>query len=444
MSRWEELIKTEGEVVRDDGDAAENLKNAARRISGTYSLPYQAHACPEPMNCTAHVREDSCEIWAPTQAQGIAQSVAANICGLDLDRVQVHTTYLGGGFGRRGLSDFVGEAVHISKIVKAPVKLLWTREEDMRNDFYRPASHNVLHASLDEKGLPEAWIHRAVGSVEFEALMAEAGPAFLPDWLPRKFKIWTGNTVAGLILRAQGSEDAMGGSATMAYKIPNIRVEHIRDTPGVPVGFWRSVADSRNCFVVESFVDEIAAFSGMDPVALRLELLKEMPRYSNVLQIAASKSGWGQPAAAGVFQGVALHAFHQTPVAIVADVSVNQDGRVNVHRVVCAVDCGTVINPKIVEAQLVGGVVFGLTATLKSSITVEKGQVQETNFDSFPLLRIDEMPQVEVHIVDSTQPPSGIGEVGVPPISPAVTNAIFAATGKRIRSLPVNDQQLAG
>ena len=443
MSRWESLIQSEGEVVRDDGDAVGNLKSASRRLSGTYSLPYQAHACPEPMNCTADVKADRCEIWAPTQAQGVAQDVAANICNLSLDNVKVHTTYLGGGFGRRGLSDFVGEAVQISKTVNAPVKLIWTREEDMRNDFYRPASHNILHASLDDDGLPLAWIHRAVGSVEFEALMGEAGPAFLPAWLPRGFKNWTGNTIARLILKAQGSEDAMGGSATMVYGIPHIRVEHIKDNPGVPVGFWRSVADSRNGFVVESFMDEIADASGLDPVDLRMRLLKDAPRHRRVVQLAAEKSGWGRPNSSGIFQGIALHAFHDTPVAMVSDVSVDSDGRINVHRVVCAVDCGTVINPRIVEAQLIGGVVFGLTATLKGSITVEKGRVQQTNFDEFPLLRMDEMPKVEVYTADSNRPPTGIGEVGVPPVSPAVTNAVFSATGKRIRSLPVNRIELS-
>jgi CO/xanthine dehydrogenase Mo-binding subunit len=444
MSRWEEMVQGEGKAARDDGDAAGVLDSAAGKISATYSLPYQAHACPEPMNCTAHVRRDSCDIWAPTQAQGVAQDVGANVCGLDLDRVNVHTTYLGGGFGRRGLSDFVSEAVRISKAVDAPVKLVWTREEDMRNDFFRPASHNFLRAGLDENGLPVAWIHRAVGSVEFEALMAEAGPAILPAWLPRPIKNWAGHTVASLILRARGSEDAMGGAATMVYQIPNVRIEHIKDRPGVPVGFWRSVADSRNAFVVESFMDEIAVASGLDPVQLRLKLLTEFPRESRVLQLAADKSGWGKSSVGDVFQGVALHTFHHTPVAMVAEVSVGEDGKVKVHRVVCAVDCGTVINPKIVEAQLISGVVFGLTATLKSSVTVEKGQVQEANFDGFPLLRMNEMPAVEVYIADSRRPPSGIGEVGVPPISPAVTNAIFAATGKRVRRLPVERNFLAG
>ena len=438
MSRWADLIKTEGKVVRSDGDAGAVLEKPSKKISAVYNLPYQAHACPEPMNCTAHVRRDSCEIWAPTQFQGVAQDVAASICGLGLDQVHVHTTYLGGGFGRRGVSDFVAEAVQISKAVNAPVKLLWTREEDMRNDFYRPASLNILHASLDENGLPVAWTHRAVGSMEFAGLMSEAGPAFLPAWLPRGVKNWAGKIAAGLILRLKGPEDAMGGSATMAYQIPNVRVEHINDSPGVPVGFWRSVADSRNGFVVESFMDEIAAASRLDPVELRLKLLQDSPRLGNVLKMVAEKSGWGQTRPAGIFQGIALHAFHGTPVAMVAEISVADNGGVSVQRVVCAVDCGTVINPKMVKAQMAGGIVFGLTATLKSAVTIKGGQIQQTNFDGFPLLRMDEMPQVEVYIADSQQPPTGIGEVGVPAIAPAVANAIFAATGKRIRSLPVN------
>jgi len=443
-SHWGELIQTKGEMVRDDGNVSKAMKKGLKKVSAVYTLPYQAHACPEPMNCTAHVRKGSCEIWVPTQAQGVAQDIAAGICGLSLDKVQVHTTYLGGGFGRRGVSDFVAEAVQISRAVKAPVKLLWTREEDMRNDRYRPASYNILEAGLDRNGLPKALIHRAVGSSEIDGIIKEAAPAFLPGWLPRGIKNAAGKIAAGFITRAQSAEDAMGGSATMAYNIENIRIEHIKDNPGMPVGAWRSVAYSRNGFVVESFMDEIAKAGHKDPIELRLQLLNEAPRHRHVLKLAAEKSGWGKSRPAGVYQGVALQEFHDTPAAMVADISVADNGRVKVHRVVCAVDCGTVINPKIVEAQLVGGVIFGLTATLKGSITVEKGRVQQSNFDEFPLLRIDEAPQVDVYIADSKNPPSGIGEVGVPPIAPAVTNAIFAATGKRIRSLPVDPADLGG
>jgi isoquinoline 1-oxidoreductase subunit beta len=444
MARWEEMINTEGKVVRKDGDVSKGLKKAARKLSAAYVLPYQAHACPEPMNCTAHVRKDSCEVWVPTQAQGVAQDIAANICGLSLDKVKVHTTYLGGGFGRRGVSDFVAEAVQISKAVNAPVKLLWTREEDMRNDHYRPASYNILEAGLDQNGLPTAWIHRAIGSSEIEGIITEAAPAVLPAWLPRSIKNTAGKIAGVLISRGKSAEDAMGGSATMTYGIANIRIEHIKDNPGIPFGAWRSVAYSRNGFVVESFMDEIAVASGIDPIKLRMQLLKDAPRYRNVLRIASEKSGWGKSKSSGIFQGVALQAFHNTPVAMVADISVAQDGQVTVHRVVCAVDCGIVINPKIVKAQLIGGVIFGLTATLKSYITVDKGRVQQGNFDEFPLLRMDEVPNVDVYIAESEEPPSGIGEVGVPPIAPAVTNAIFAATGKRIRSLPADYDQLAG
>lgn len=444
MSRWTELIETEGKVARDDGDASGAMEKAAEKVSAVYTLPYQAHACPEPMNCTAHVREDSCEIWVPTQAQGVAQDIAADICGLNLDNVKVHTTYLGGGFGRRGVSDFVAEAVQISQAVNAPVKLLWTREEDMFNDRFRPASYNILEAGLDQNGLPTAWIHRAVGSAEIEGIIAEGAPAFLPAWLPRGIKNTAAKVAASLILRARSAEDAMGGSATMAYDIKNIRIEHVKDNPGVPFGAWRSVAYSRNGFVVESFMDEIAAASGKDPIELRLQLLKNAPRHRQVLKIAAEKSGWGKQASTGVYQGVALQAFHNTPAAMVADISVGADGQVAVHRVVCVVDCGTVINPKIVEAQLIGGIIFGLTATLKSSITVEKGRVRQINFDEFPILRMDEVPKVDVHTIESAEPPSGIGEVGVPPVAPAVTNAIFAATGNRVRSLPVDHGQLVG
>lgn len=443
ISRWSQLIKTEGKVARNDGDASEAMEKASRKISAVYILPYQAHACPEPMNCTAHVHKNSCEMWVPTQAQGIAQDIAADICGLSLDKVLVHTTYLGGGFGRRGVSDFVAEAVQISKAVNAPVKLLWTREEDMRNDRYRPASYNILEAGLNQNGLPTAWFHRAVGSSEIDEIVTEAAPAFLPAWLPRRIKNTAGKIAASFILRAKSPEDAMGGSATMVYAIENVRIEHVKDNPGVPFGAWRSVAYSRNGFVVESFMDEIAAASSMDPIELRMQLLKDAPRHRNVLKVAAEKSEWGKLKSATISQGVALQEYHNTPVAMVADISVADDGQVNVHRVVCAVDCGTVINPKIVEAQLVGGIVFGLTATLKSSITVEKGRVQQNNFDEFSLLRMDEVPKVDVYVTKTKEPPSGIGEVGVPPIAPAVTNAIFAATGKRVRSIPVDYDEIA-
>ena len=444
MARWKELKNTEGEVVRMDGDVSKVMKKASRKISASYFVPYQAHACPEPMNCTAQVRGHSCEIWAPTQAQGVAQDIAANICGLSLDKVNVHTTYLGGGFGRRGVSDFVAEAVQISKAVSAPVKLLWTREEDIRNDFYRPASFNILEAGLDQNGLPTAWIHKAIGSSEIDGIITDAAPAFLPAWLPRMIKNAAAKIAAGVILRGISAEDAMGGSATMKYGIENIRIEHIKDNPGIPFGAWRSVAYSRNGFVVESFMDEIAAASGIDPIELRMQLLKDAPRHRNVLEIAAKKSGWGKAQSSGIFQGVALQAFHNTPTAMVADVSVADDGQVTVLRVVCAVDCGIVINPKIVQAQLIGGIIFGLTATMKSFISVEKGRVQQSNFDDFQLLRMDEVPKVDVYIAKSKEPPTGIGEVGVPPIAPAVTNAIFAATGKRVRSLPVAYDKLAG
>ena len=444
MSRWAKLIKTEGKEVRVDGDAVSAMKNSTKRLRAVYTLPYQAHACPEPMNCTANVRKSSCEIWVPTQAQGIAQDIAADICGLSLDKVQVHTTYLGGGFGRRGVSDFVAEAVQISKAVKSPVKLLWTREEDMRNDRYRPASYNILEAGLNQKGLPTAWIHRAIGSSEIDGIIKEAAPAFLPAWLPRGIKNSAGKIAASLILRAISAEDAMGGSATMPYDIANVRIEHIKNNPGVPFGAWRSVAYSRNGFVVESFLDEIAVASKMDPVELRMQLLKDAPRYRNVLRLAAKESGWRKSKSTGVFQGIALQAFHDTPAAMVADISVADNGGITVHRVVCAVDCGTVINPKIVESQITSGIVFGLTATLKSSITVEKGRVQQSNFDEFPILRMDEAPKIDVFIAKSKQPPTGIGEVGVPPIAPAVTNAIFAATGRRVRSLPVDRDFLVG
>ena len=443
MAHYAGKIQEDGVCVRKDGDAEEAMKRADRRIQAVYELPYQAHACPEPMNCTAYVLPDRCEVWAPTQAQEPAREVAARITGLPLRAVQVHTPFVGGGFGRRYMPDFVAEAVRLSKAVKAPVKVIWSREEDMRNDHYRPAFYNWMEAGLDRDGYPVAWIHKAVGQSETDPIIESAGPSVFPQWLPPFLKYPLAGLILPFVKRSMGPKGAMSGSADMAYGIEHVRIEYVQADAPVPVGPWRSVADSRNAFVKESFMDEIAAVSGKDPVDLRLRLLKEAPKHRAVLEQAATKAGWGKRRPDGVFQGVAIHAFHGTPVAMVADVSVEKAGRVRVHRVTCAVDCGTAVNPKMVRAQIVGGVVFGLTATLKSELHIQEGRVREGNFHDFPILRMDEAPRVEVHIVKSAAPPNGVGEVGVPPVAPAVTNALFQATGKRIRRLPVNPVELA-
>ena len=442
MKSWAERIKDGGKDVRDDGEFEKAFAGASKKIEAYYELPYQYHACPEPMNCTADVRKDGCDVWAPTQAQEVARETAVRITGLNPDSVRVHTPFMGGGFGRRGASDYVEEAVTVSKAVKSPVKVVWTREEDVRSDWFRPAFYNFVQAGLDDKGMPVAWLHRGIGPAQMAETIRQAAPCIVPQWLPRPIKYAAAGVAAKVVSHFTVPEETMSGSATMAYDIENIRVEYIEDDPGVQVGAWRSVGNSRNAFVVESFMDEIAAASGKDPLELRLALLKNALKRKGVLELAADKAGWGKPLPDGIHRGLAVHQFHDTPAAMIAEISVDDRGNVRVRRIVAAVDCGTVINPRLVEAQMIGGVAFGLSATLKSRITIKDGRVEQSNFHDFPILRMDEMPKVEVHIVKSSAHPTGIGEVPVPPVAPAVTNAIFAATGKRIRKIPVDPVEI--
>jgi len=401
-----------GAVARHDGDPDGTLGSAPAKVDATYDLPFLAHATMEPMNCTAHVRPDGVDIWAPTQFQTGAQGLGAKIGGVTPDKVNVHTTYLGGGFGRRFELDFIQEALETSKAVGAPVKVIWSREDDIRNAQYRPACRHVLRAGLDGAGRPVAWTHRIVA----------------PSILARVFPDTVKN---GL------DEEAVEGGVGMPYTIPNVHVDYLLTDTGIPVGFWRSVNNSYNAFVVESFIDELAHAAKQDPYKYRRDLLGRSPRHLGVLNLAASKAGWGTPLPAGRSRGIAVYKSFESYVAEVAEVSVASDGAVKVHRVVCAVDCGPVVNPDTVEAQMQGGIVYGLTAALYGEITIEGGRVQQSNFNDYPMLRLADMPQVEVHIVPSTDSQGGVGEPGTPPIAPAVCNAIFAATGKRIRKLPI-------
>ena len=405
------LAQQPGAVARREGDGAAGLARGARRIEAVYETPFLNHATMEPMNCTAHVRAEACEVWAPTQSQAGSQQRAMRITGLPREKVLVHTTMLGGGFGRRGETDYVGDAVETSKAVGAPVKVIWSREDDMQHGYYRPYTYNVLQAALDAQGHAVAWTHRLVST----GLLAQRG-APLANGIDRT---------------------AVEGAANMPYGVPDLQVEYHHRDMGVPVGFWRSVGASHNAFVVESFVDELAAAAAKDPLEYRRALLARSPRHRAVLELAAQKAGWGTPPAAGRHRGIAVAFSYGSYAAEVAEVSVGPDGRVRVHRVVCAIDCGVVANPDQVRAQMEGGIVYGLTAALYGEITIDRGRVQQSNFHDYPMLRIDEMPEIEVHIVESGEAPGGAGEPGTPPIAPAVTNAIFAATGTRVRSLPI-------
>ena len=362
------------------------------------------------MNCTAHVRADGCDVWAPTQNQTRAQEVAAEAAGLPKEKVRIHTTLLGGGFGRRLESDFVAEAVRLSRAVQAPVKVIWSREDDTKHGFYRPATYNRLAAGLDAQNKPVAWTHHIVAP----PILLKFGP--LENGIDRTL---------------------IDGAADMPYGIPNVFVDQVAADLPIPLGFWRSVGASQNAFVVECFMDELAAAAGRDPYEFRRELLQAKPRHLRTLELAATKAGWGTPLPVGHGRGIAIAEWEPTTCAEVAEVSVAPDGTVRVHRVVCAVDCGPVVNPDTLEAQMQGGVVFGLSAALYGEITIDNGRVKQGNFNDYPVLRIPEMPVVEVHIVPSTDALGGIGEPSVPPTAPAVCNAIFAATGKRIRSLPI-------
>jgi isoquinoline 1-oxidoreductase beta subunit len=404
--RFVERAQQPGAVAKKEGDAAAGLAGAAKKLEAVYEVPYLAHAPMEPLNCTAEVRSDSCEVWASTQGQTAAHQAAVGITGLSPDAVKVHTLYMGGGFGRRARADYVSEAVEVSKAVGAPVQLTWMREDDMQQDWYRPASYVRFAAGLDAEGWPVALTSRIVC------------PPF-------------GGIRDGL------SRTGVEGVADLAYAIPNVLVDYHAEDPGIPVSYWRSVGYSQNTWFLESFIDEIAAAGGKDPFELRRRLVAGNPRLKAVLELAAEKAGWGKPLPKGHGRGIAFSTNVGSLTAEVAEVSVT-DGKLRVHRVVCAVDCGQVINPAGVEQQVQSGIAFGLTAALKGAITLDRGRVQQANFHQYDMLRIDEMPAVEVHLVASTATPGGIGEASVPAIAPAVTNAIFAATGKRVRRLPIS------
>jgi isoquinoline 1-oxidoreductase subunit beta len=403
-----------GAVAQNIGDVDAAMASAVTKVEATYHVPFLAHATMEPMNCTVHVRKDGCEIWVGSQAVARVQAAAAKTTGLPLDKVVVHNHLIGGGFGRRLEADGAARAVQIAQQVDGPVKVVWTREEDIQHDMYRPYWLDRISAGLDAKGMPVAWNNRFAGS------------SVASRWAATWFK-------NGL------DPDSTEGATDLVYALPNMHVEYVRiEPPGIPTAFWRSVGPSHNVFVTESFIDELAIAAKQDPVAYRLALLEKTPRAKAVLELAAEKAGWGQPLPERVGRGVSLQFVFATYMAQVAEVEVAKNGAVRVRRVVCAVDCGTIVNPDTVRAQIQSGIIFGITAALHGEITLKNGRVEQTNFDTYQVLRMDEAPAIEVHILRSSEPPGGMGEAGTSAIPPAVTNAIFAATGKRLRKLPVD------
>ena len=418
-SELKEKLKSEkGFTFHEQGDAAKAESSAARMIEAQYQAPYLAHATMEPMNCTAQFKAGALEIWAPTQVPGLARAAAAKVANVSADKVKVNVTLLGGGFGRRLEADVVAQATQIAMALDGvPVQMVWSREQDMSHDFYRPMHVAQLSAALNAKG-------------EVESLrIKSAGDAISPRWMSRVLPALSGPLDAPDKTTAEGLFD-------LPYAFANQHMSHVSTRMGVPIGFWRSVGHSHNAFFSESFIDELAFETKQDPLAFRLSLLKQVPRYAAVLKLAAEKANWGSALPAGHAHGLAFHESFGSIVAQVAEVSI-QGGMPRVHRVVCAIDCGTVVNPGTVAQQVESSVNFALSAALFGKIDIQDGVVQQTNFTNYPLVHMAQSPVVETWIVPSTQSPEGVGEPAVPPLAPAVSNALFKLTGKRLRALPL-------
>ena len=429
--QFKKLAAGPASVLRNDGDFEKAYEECAQTIEAIYEVPFLAHATMEPMNCTAHFHHGECELWAPTQIPGAAAESVAQALGITRDRVKVHVTFLGGGFGRRLIQDYAVEAALISRDAGTPVQVVWTREDDIHHDFYRPASYHVFKAGLDGAGKPQAWLHRAVS--------------------PSISVFYSGTGIS------PGAAAEVNAPDFPAYGVPNFRLEFARAESGMPLGYWRSVENSGNQFAISSFLDELAGAAGRDPLEFLLAVLGaprkidlggdngviDVGRRRRVIQLAAEKANWGKALPAGKGRGIAAHFGYGSYVAQVAEVSYDAAKGLRVQRVVCAIDCGLAVNPNGVKAQMESAINFGLAATLKSAITYDRGRVQQSNFHDYEVLRMsDAPPDVEVHIVASSDPPGGCGEPGVPPIAPAVGNALFAASGKRVRRLPIRAQDL--
>jgi isoquinoline 1-oxidoreductase subunit beta len=423
LQQYKMLAKTPGSIVRSEGDTDKALAGASKRLVASFEFPYLAHAAMEPMDCAMQVNEQGCEMWHGEQMQTLTQLNISKVLDLKLGQIKINTLYAGGSFGRRGnpQSDFQSETAHIIKAMakRAPIKLIWTREDDMQAGFYRPLNYHTLEAGLDEEGNIIAWHHRIVGQ-----------------------SILAGTMLNSVLLEKGNDPMTMDGAKDVPYTMPNILVDSHTPKINVPVLWWRSVAHTHTAFI-ETFIDELAVEANRDPVEFRRSQLAGQSRLLNVLDLVVEKSGWNEAMPTGKGRGIAVHKSFNTFVAQVAEVTVSKDGKLTVDRVTCAVDCGIAVNPNIIESQMQGGIGFGLSAALQGEITLKDGKVEQSNFHDYQPIRMNEMPQVDVHIVDSDEAPSGVGEPAVPPIAPAVCNAIFMVTGKRIRSLPISLHDLS-
>jgi isoquinoline 1-oxidoreductase beta subunit len=418
--RYAELASKPGVSARNDGNFDAAFAGGATKIERVFEAPYLAHACMEPMNCTANVTADRCDVYVSTQSQTATQQAAMAASGLPQNQVFVHPMFMGGGFGRRGEGDFVTDAVETSKKVGAPVKVMWSREDDIQHDYYRPVTYVRMWAAVDAAGTPTAWMQRIVQS----SLMKKLNPDALTQ-------------MKGL------DPISVEGASSLPYDIPNLRVEYTEADPGVPFGFWRSVGSSVNGYVTEAFIDEVAAAAGKDPYEFRRGLLAKHPRQLAVLDMVAEKANWKSPVPAGRGRGIAVHECFGSIVGLVSEVSVT-NGTVRVHKNVCVVDCGWVVHPDTIKAQMEGGLAYGLSAALKGEITINKGRVVQNHFGDYQPLRHNEMPETEVYIMPSVEAPGGIGEPSTAAMAGALANAVFAATGKRVYSLPIKAAVLRG
>ena len=418
---YAKLALSPGLVARKDGDAPALLAAHHDKVEAVFEVPYLAHATMEPLNCFVDLKKDSCLIRTGSQFQTVDRAAAAKVAGLKPEQIVFETTFLGGGFGRRACpgSDFVIEATQVAKALGQPVKVVRTRQDDMRAGYYRPMWYDRVEACLDKKGYPLAWHHRIVGQ-----------------------SIIAGTPFESAMVKEGIDSTSVEGAADTPYHIPNLQVELHSPKNGVPVLWWRSVGHSHTAFVMESFLDELARKAGKDPYQYRRTLLARHPRNLKVLETVAAKAGWGKPLPKGRGRGIAVHESFGSFIAQVAEVSLDKKGAIKVHRVVCAVDCGRIVNPDTIKAQMESGIIFGLSAALHGAITLKNGRVEQGNFDTYPLMRMAAAPKIEVHIVASNEAPGGIGEPGVPPIAPAVANALFAVSGARVRSLPMTPDKI--